>query len=80
MFVNDSAQLAIIVEQVDNEQTAMIRIKEWKDRKFNAFFEPIYENGETRYRVKLWGFSTPDEAKAVVAQIKKFKPSYSIIE
>ena len=80
MFIDGAAQHTITVEQVDNEQTAMIRIKEWKDRKQNAYFEPVYENGETRYRVKLWGFATLDEAKATVAQIKKFKPSYSIVE
>jgi outer membrane protein OmpA-like peptidoglycan-associated protein len=80
MFADGTALHTITVEQVDNEQTAMIRLKTWKERQLNAYFEPVFENGETRYRVKLWGFPSMEEAKTVAAQIKKYKPSYSIVE
>ena len=80
LLVNGSNTHNITVEQVDNEQTAMLRMKLWKDRNLNAFFEPVLEDGVTRYRIKLWGFATLAEAKSVVTKIKRFKPSYSIVE
>jgi len=80
MFIDGTAQHTITVEQVDNEQTAMIRLKTWKERQQNAYFEPVFDSGETRYRIKLWGFTSLEEAKTVAAQIKKYKPSYSIVE
>ncbi|MBU3698513.1 MAG: VWA domain-containing protein [Candidatus Kapabacteria bacterium] len=80
MFSNGSPQHTITVEQVDNEQTAMIRLKDWRERKLNAYFEPVYDDGQTRYRIKLWGFASLDDAKLTAAEIKKYKPAYSIIE
>jgi outer membrane protein OmpA-like peptidoglycan-associated protein len=80
MFVNGTPQYTITVEQVDNEQTAMIRLKDWRERSFNAYFEPVYDDGQTRYRIKLWGFASLDDARTTVSQIKKYKPTYSIIE
>ncbi len=80
MLVDGKANHTITVEQVADEQTAMLRLKLWKDRKLNAYFEPILESGETRYRVKLWGFSSLAEARSVAADIKKYKPSYSIVD
>ena len=80
IIVDGKASHTITVEQVDNEQTAMLRMKLWKDRKLNAYFEPVLEDGMTRYRIKLWGFASLAEAKTVAADIKKYKPTYSIVE
>jgi outer membrane protein OmpA-like peptidoglycan-associated protein len=80
MLVDGKAHHTVTVEQVADEQTAMLRLKLWKDRKLNAYFEPILEAGETRYRIKLWGFSSLAEAKSVASEIKKYKPSYAIVE
>lgn len=80
IIVDGKASHTITVEQVDNEQTAMLRLKLWKDRKLNAYFEPVLEEGMTRYRIKLWGFANLAEAKNVAADIRKYKPTYSIVE
>lgn len=80
MLVNGNSNHTITVEQVSDEQTAMLRLKLWKDRKLNAFFEPVLEAGETRYRIKLWGFASLAEARSVASDIRKYKPSYAIVD
>ncbi len=53
----------IIAEKEWTETAALREVEKWEAKGFNAYYERYLKNNIPIYRVKLWGYSTIEEAR-----------------
>ncbi len=76
----DEHPYTITVDQVATEEQAGKQADVWEQRGFKAYFEPVVVGNAPAYRVKLWGYRTPEDARKDVRSIARFKPKSAIVE
>lgn len=55
---------------VPSETRALQLVELWEQRGFSAYYEPILFRREPAYRVKLWGFATPQQLSQALRTIR----------
>jgi len=61
----------IIAEYVYAETEAIKYTEQWEKRGYKAYYERIYMNSNSGYRVKLWGYATEETANSEAKTIEK---------
>lgn len=46
-----------------SEETAQSTVEQWENRGYKAYYERVFDGDEVGYRLKLWGYSSLQEAK-----------------
>lgn len=60
----------LLGEQAKSEEEAQMIVEKWESRGNKAYYERLYQQEEIGYRIKIWGFSTIEEAKQAASDIK----------
>ncbi len=61
----------IVAEYVYAETEAIKYTEQWEKRGYKAYYERVYMNSNSGYRVKLWGYATEDAANSEAKTIEK---------
>ncbi|TAE32476.1 MAG: VWA domain-containing protein [Candidatus Kapaibacterium sp.] len=61
----------IVAQAVSTEEDAMRLEAEWNARGYEAYYEPFLINRIPVYRLKLWGFPTPESAEKVKRELQE---------
>ena len=69
----------IIADVTYSEDEAMVKVEEWEDRGYRVYYDRYLKNYTPNYRVKLWGYSTEDEATSTAQKLgKKYKKEFVV--
>jgi outer membrane protein OmpA-like peptidoglycan-associated protein len=69
----------IVADVSDTEDDAMTMVEEWEDRGYRVYYDRYLKNYSPNYRVKLWGYSTEDEAVSTAKKLgKKYKKEFVV--
>ncbi len=60
----------VVLDIVPSEARALQLLERWHQRGYSAYYEPILFRGEPAYRVKLWGFATPEQLSHAIRTIR----------
>jgi len=61
----------IIAQKTNSEYSAIKFTEEWEKQGLRSYFERVESSDEPIYRVKIWGFSTKEEAEKTINKIKQ---------
>ncbi|MBL7999097.1 MAG: OmpA family protein [Candidatus Kapabacteria bacterium] len=61
----------VIAEYTSTESDAIKYSEQWEKRGFKSYYERVYVNGGSAFRVKLWGYATEDAANADAKLIER---------
>jgi len=64
----------VSAEIAQSEDEALNYVEKWEDKGFKSYYERISDPQSIKYKVKIWGFATIDEAKENIKRLQFIKP------
>jgi outer membrane protein OmpA-like peptidoglycan-associated protein len=60
----------ILTETADSEEDALLSVEKWEGRGYKSYYERSVNSETVKYRVKLWGYTTIEDAQKASEYIK----------
>ncbi len=77
----DKYPFEIVAGEAESEDKAQYLEDTWRKRGYRSYYERVIESGFAHYQIKLWGYSSYQEAKTAITTLeKKFKKDNFYIE
>lgn len=71
----------IVAGDAESEDKAQYLEEMWRKRGYRSYFERIIQDGEAKYLIKLWGYTSHSEAKSTIEVLqKKYKKDSFYLE